>query len=294
MVRGERGVMRGTAVVGTVLWLLVTVCVSVSGMSVMSVPGRGSGAGSGSGRVFAPSRALFHLRKPLSVLPAPAQGRAPATPRSPLDTSKTKQRVLFVVGGPGSGKGTLCEQLSKLGHIHISAGSLLRSHIKEGLRGSVNHILNKQEWLAVKDSIEKGRLICSDIMVRLLRHEMAKYEQCSSSDSASMTGRLILLDGFPRNWENHDAWHKFIMMNNESKCSCEVAGYLLLDCSSDVLIERCLSRAKRCAELGGEPRSDDRIDVIKRRVESFHRDLVKVTDHYGSPSVSKVKAGETY
>ena len=208
-----------------------------------------------------------------------------------LSSGHFQDKTKSVVSG---GKGTLCEQLSKLGHIHISAGSLLRSHIKEGLRGSVNHILNKQEWLAVKDSIEKGRLICSDIMVRLLRHEMAKYEQCSSSDSASMTGRLILLDGFPRNWENHDAWHKFIMMNNESKCSCEVAGYLLLDCSSDVMIERCLSRAKRCAELGGEPRSDDRIDVIKRRVESFHRDLGKVTDHYGSPSVSKVKAGETY
>mmetsp|Transcript_7932 Transcript_7932/g.12019 ORF Transcript_7932/g.12019 Transcript_7932/m.12019 type:complete len:129 (+) Transcript_7932:55-441(+) len=45
-----------------------------------------------------------------------------------------KPSTIFVLGGPGSGKGTQCEILSKkLGYVHLSAGELLR---KERLSGS--------------------------------------------------------------------------------------------------------------------------------------------------------------
>jgi adenylate kinase family enzyme len=42
-------------------------------------------------------------------------------------------RIVFVLGGPGSGKGTQCERIvAKYGHTHLSAGDLLRDEVKSG------------------------------------------------------------------------------------------------------------------------------------------------------------------
>jgi adenylate kinase family enzyme len=39
--------------------------------------------------------------------------------------------IVFVLGGPGSGKGTQCERIvAKYGHTHLSAGDLLRDEVK--------------------------------------------------------------------------------------------------------------------------------------------------------------------
>ena len=41
--------------------------------------------------------------------------------------------VVFVLGGPGAGKGTQCANLVRdYNFVHLSAGDLLRAHIKSG------------------------------------------------------------------------------------------------------------------------------------------------------------------
>jgi tRNA splicing ligase len=43
------------------------------------------------------------------------------------------QIIVFILGGPGSGKGTQCEQIVKqFGFEHISSGDLLRDEVKNG------------------------------------------------------------------------------------------------------------------------------------------------------------------
>ena len=38
--------------------------------------------------------------------------------------------VMFILGGPGAGKGTQCKKLSdELGFVHLSAGDLLRNEV---------------------------------------------------------------------------------------------------------------------------------------------------------------------
>ena len=38
-----------------------------------------------------------------------------------------KPNVIFVLGGPGAGKGTQCSRIvENFGHVHLSAGDLLR------------------------------------------------------------------------------------------------------------------------------------------------------------------------
>jgi adenylate kinase family enzyme len=42
-------------------------------------------------------------------------------------------RVVFVLGGPGVGKGTQCAKIvSQYGWVHLSAGDLLREEVKSG------------------------------------------------------------------------------------------------------------------------------------------------------------------
>jgi adenylate kinase len=46
---------------------------------------------------------------------------------------KANVPIFFIVGGPGSGKGTQCEKIvAKYGLSHLSSGDLLRAEIKSG------------------------------------------------------------------------------------------------------------------------------------------------------------------
>jgi adenylate kinase len=44
-----------------------------------------------------------------------------------------KHKAIFIIGGPGSGKGTACDHLiEKYGLKHFSTGDLLRQEMKKG------------------------------------------------------------------------------------------------------------------------------------------------------------------
>jgi cytidylate kinase len=49
--------------------------------------------------------------------------------QAPVDTSK--KPIIWILGGPGSGKGTQCEKIiAKYGFTHLSTGDLLRAEIQ--------------------------------------------------------------------------------------------------------------------------------------------------------------------
>ncbi|VDM29882.1 unnamed protein product [Toxocara canis] len=46
---------------------------------------------------------------------------------------KANVPIFFIVGGPGSGKGTQCDKIvAKYGLTHLSSGDLLRAEVKSG------------------------------------------------------------------------------------------------------------------------------------------------------------------
>ena len=50
--------------------------------------------------------------------------------------------VVWVLGGPGSGKGSQCEILSyKKGYKHISGGDLLRHEVRQSTQEVINYSL---------------------------------------------------------------------------------------------------------------------------------------------------------
>ena len=99
---------------------------------------------------------------------------------------KDAPKVIFVVGGPGSGKGTYCVRLAKDRNLpHLSTGDLLRAEMK-----AKSPLANQ-----IQGYTSAGKLVPTRIVIQLLRNEFEKESR-----------QLFLIDGFPRNQENHDMW----------------------------------------------------------------------------------------
>ena len=88
---------------------------------------------------------------------------------------------VFILGGPGSGKGTQCSNLVRdFGFVHLSAGDLLRAERDSGSEKAelINNIL-----LA-------GNIVPVEITVNLIKDAMKKH---------GWSQKKFLIDGFPRN-----------------------------------------------------------------------------------------------
>lgn len=145
-------------------------------------------------------------------------------------------RVVMLLGGPGSGKGVLCEHMcaSATDLIrHCSSGEMLRSEVAAQTPLGVS----------IESSLSRGELISSATVVALLKKEFAKFPQS-----------ILALDGFPRNVEN--------LLDFTSCCGLPESA-IFIDVPEDVMIERILLRAKSSGC------SDDNIETAKKRVETF-------------------------
>ena len=158
--------------------------------------------------------------------------------------SGKKITVVFVIGGPGSGKGTQCAKIvSQFGFTHLSAGDLLREEVKS----------DTEQGATIKNLMHEGKLVPSEIIVRLLLNAML----ASGNDK-------FLIDGFPRNEENREAYEKIIKIEPEFA--------LLIDCSREEMERRILHR--------NQGRDDDNMETIRRRFEVFQQSTLPVIQHY--------------
>jgi UMP-CMP kinase len=107
-----------------------------------------------------------------------------------MDNTSGKPEVVFVLGGPGSGKGTQCKKLTEVHNfVHLSAGDLLRA---ERAKESENAEL-------INDYIEKGKIVPVKITCELIKVAMEENGWDKSR---------FLVDGFPRNKENLEGWQE--------------------------------------------------------------------------------------
>lgn len=146
--------------------------------------------------------------------------------------------VVFVLGGPGAGKGTQCARIVKeYGYVHLSAGDLLRAERSKG--GALGNMIS--------DYIKEGKIIPVEITIRLIKQAM---------DENVAAGRSkFLIDGFPRNEDNLDGWNK--MMTGQVNFKF----VLFMDCSAEIMEKRLLGR--------NEGRADDNIESIRKRFKTY-------------------------
>src|SRR5271168_2970399 len=94
----------------------------------------------------------------------------PSAPTSSTNTTPTfdpqKVTVVYILGGPGSGKGTQSAHLvQEYGFTHMSAGDLLRA--EQDREGS-------EYGQLIKDYIKNGQIVPMEVTVKLLENAMRK------------------------------------------------------------------------------------------------------------------------
>ncbi|KAK3995487.1 adenylate kinase-domain-containing protein [Cladorrhinum sp. PSN332] len=177
-------------------------------------------------------------------------GIKPTTPTfSPSDVT-----VIFVLGGPGAGKGTQCANLVKdFSFTHLSAGDLLRA--EQDRPGS-------QYGQLIKDCIKNGDIVPMEVTVALLENAM---KDTISSDKSSSTKARFLIDGFPRKMDQAFKFEEVV---------CPARLVLFYDCPEDTMEERLLERGKTSG------RADDNAESIRKRFKTFVETSMPVVNHY--------------
>eukprot|EP00980_Cylindrotheca_fusiformis_P013522 scaffold3450_cov114-Cylindrotheca_fusiformis.AAC.27 len=158
----------------------------------------------------------------------------------PFYDPSNRHHVVFVLGGPGAGKGTQCDlMLNEYPCVHLSAGQLLRDEtVKE----------NSPHAALINECLVSGKIVPVEISLALVRDAM---------ENAAGKSLIFLVDGFPRNFDNLNGWANWM------HSVADVLGVLVYQCPLSVLEERILERAKKSG------RSDDNLESLRKRFKTF-------------------------
>merc|ERR1712086_288481 len=176
-----------------------------------------------------------NLVKTISSVPAPAQ--VYSVVKKNFKDYQAVPDLIFVLGGPGSGKGTQCAKIAEdYGFVHMSAGDLLRDEIQQGTKdGSM-----------IAQMIREGKIVPHEITIRLLQKALHR----------SPDKHKFLIDGFPRALGQAQAFEEMV---GRAKM------VLFFDAPDDVLTQRMLTRGQTSG------RTDDNQEAIQKRLVTYHR-----------------------
>ena len=177
-----------------------------------------------------------------------------------------KVLTFFVLGGPGSGKGTLCSDLVRMHNfVHLAAGDLLRMERDSG--SPKGDLINM--------TILEGKIVPVEITVNLIKDAIQKNGWSESK---------FLIDGFPRNQDNYEGWNR--VMSNDVK----MPFVIFLECSKETMIKRINKRANESTEV----RNDDNMEVLSRRFDTFRDQSMPIIEWYEkSDQVRRIDANGT-
>jgi len=173
--------------------------------------------------------------------------------------------VIFVLGGPGAGKGTQCERLVKdYGFVHLSAGDLLRA---ERSRPDSTY------GAMITEYIQEGKIVPMEVTVKLLENAMRdsfnsppKFPANSPLSAFWGSGRgRFLIDGFPRKMDQALKFDESI---------CQSSFVLFFATTEAVMLERLMERGKTSG------RDDDNKESIVKRFRTFEETSMPVVDYY--------------
>jgi 5'-nucleotidase len=185
-----------------------------------------------------------------SVAPAAAAVAKAAIASAP-DVDPAEVSLVFVLGAPGSGKGTQCERIARDFHYkHLSTGDLLRDEVKSG------SALGKE----LEGIMQSGGLVSTDLVLKLLKNAMTE-------NGAKPIKGKYLIDGFPRAPDQVVAFESAI---------CKPTFVLAFDAREEVLEERLVARGKASG------RADDNVESIRKRFATFKSQSEPVIQHYAS------------
>ena len=185
----------------------------------------------------------------------------------------------ILLGGPGAGKGTQADRISRrLGLAHIASGDLFRQEQASGSE------LGK----IAKSYMEKGQLVPDEVTVKMILGRISQPD-CASG---------ILLDGFPRTLEQAKALDEALGKSNQGidlvlhiKVPSEelirrLSGrWICRDCQTPYnVVEAPPKVAGKCDKCGGElyQRADDAEETVRKRLDVYVAQTAPLIEYYAS------------
>lgn len=186
---------------------------------------------------------------------------------------------IVLLGGPGSGKGTVSNLLEKTQNIgHIATGDMFREEIKNETE------LGKK----AQEYMNKGNLVPDEITINMLKGKVNELKN----------GSGVVFDGFPRNKKQAEALEKMLEEQNE-----KVDLVLFLDIPDEDIIYRTVKRRicsnKECGaiynleykkpkvedvcDICGNKlirRKDDNEETITERLKVYHEQSKELIEYY--------------
>ncbi|XP_013977405.1 adenylate kinase isoenzyme 1-like isoform X1 [Canis lupus baileyi] len=155
--------------------------------------------------------------------------------------------IIFVMGGPGCGKGTQCKNMAtKYGFRHVGLGQLLRQEARR----------STQRGRKIYDIMLQGLLVPTGIILDLISSTMLSHPE----------SRGFLIDGFPRGLKQAKEFERLVSDPRVCKRAVGRAPDIVIvfDCSMDTMVRRVLHRGRV------EHRADDCESAIRQRLETYY------------------------
>ena len=183
---------------------------------------------------------------------------------------------IIMLGAPGTGKGTIGNELcKKYNLVHLATGDIFRDEIKRETE------LGKK----ANEYISKGELVPDEITIAMVEGKLDRLEN-------------VLLDGFPRTIPQAEALDKYLKEKNK-----KITAVINLKVPDEDIIKRTSSRVicsnKECGasfntifmppkvegicDVCGSPlikRKDDEPETIKERLNVYYKNTEPLIVYY--------------
>ncbi|KAG7220934.1 hypothetical protein INR49_017784 [Caranx melampygus] len=199
-----------------------------------------------------------------------------------FDPSRPRPKVILVIGGPGSGKGTQCLKIAeRYSFQYVSVGELLRKKM-------IHNATSNRKWSLIAKIITNGELAPQETTITEIKQKIMKIPDASG----------IVIDGFPRDvgqalsFEDQDGSSRGNNPSYEPGLSRQIETpdkektQLVVDriCTPDLVVflactnHRLKERLQRRAEQQGRP--DDNPKAIDRRLTNFKQNTIPLVKYF--------------
>ena len=161
---------------------------------------------------------------------------------------------IILFGPPGAGKGTQAKNLEKkLNNYQVSTGDMLRNEIKK------ESMIGKK----IINLMNDGKFVDDEIVNNLMRNVIFDPKKKNK----------LIFDGYPRTLKQAQNLDLLLTESNQ-----KISFIFFLNVNKNTIIERIEKRKVV------EKRSDDELDTILKRYDTYMKTTKPVLDYYSAKS----------